>query len=128
MVYFRYYLKSIGSNEKELEKFFYNQDKTKIGFREMNRLMNLFSGDLDARKIKVITKKLGIPIKTTKGETLLKIKNIRNKLAHGEKSYTTVARNYTIEDIIKMKEDEKAFLESTIKEYEKFLLSLSRKL
>ena len=65
--------------------------------------INLFSGNLDARKINEICKKYGIGHLTNKKQnSLLEIKTKRNQLAHGEKLYKVACRDMTVYDIKKL--------------------------
>jgi hypothetical protein len=70
----------------------------------------LFSGNVDARLIKEIAEKYGFsyqtePTKTKNGEKLVDIKDKRNDLAHGVKSFKEVGQGKTIEDLLKIKEE-----------------------
>lgn len=64
---------------------------------------NEISGNLDSRKIKEIFKQYGLPDITISCDSLLKVKNKRNSLAHGNETFAQVGASFTIEDLYKMK-------------------------
>lgn len=68
----------------------------------------LFSGNIDAKKIKQVGKDYGFSCKTNNQKTwdgidLLKIKTNRNYLAHGFKSFKDVGKENTAEELLEMK-------------------------
>ena len=70
----------------------------------------LFSGNVDAREIRKIAEKYGFSYqtdsaKTKDGQSLVDIKDKRNDLAHGHKSFKEVGQGKTIEDLLKIKEE-----------------------
>jgi hypothetical protein len=70
----------------------------------------LFSGNVDARLIKKIAQKYGFSYqtdfaKTKNGKNLEDIKDKRNDLAHGDKSFKEVGQGKTIEDLLEIKEE-----------------------
>ncbi|HGO5816098.1 TPA: hypothetical protein ACK3JR_002005, partial [Mannheimia haemolytica] len=68
----------------------------------LKKKKNLFSGNVDSRKIDSELKKYGINISFPKGrEYLLKIKHLRNHLAHGNMTFKEATRNITNEDLEK---------------------------
>lgn len=76
-------------------------------FDDYKSKVNLFSGNLDSRKINDILNKYGIKytIETKCRKSFLTAKNLRNKLAHGENSFTEACRNMLISDIEKIHND-----------------------
>lgn len=69
------------------------------------------SGNLDAKKIKVICDKHRIRYRLrNRGESLQKIKHIRNNLAHGDVSFSDSARDLPISDLEKIKDEVFIFL------------------
>ena len=52
---------------------------------------------------------------------LLKIKNGRNNLAHGDQSFEEYGRNLAIQDIVSMKVKVFSFLDELIEKVEKYL-------
>lgn len=65
----------------------------------------LFSGNVDAREIRKVARRLGIDISgadyatTMDGAKLVEVKDHRNDLAHGHKSFGAVGRDYTTRDL-----------------------------
>lgn len=60
-------------------------------------------GNLDAKKINEICLKFGLPLVRLKCTELLTIKNLRNKLAHGNDTFVEIGKEKTGEDLIKMR-------------------------
>ena len=48
------------------------------------------------------------------GEGLVIIKDKRNKLAHGEFTFAEIGKNYTVQDIIQLKEETKSYLSQVL--------------
>ena len=73
-------------------------------------------GNLDAKKIKQICDKHRIRYHlTSKGESLYKVKQDRNSLAHGDSSFSDCERELTIDDLKKIKNDVETFIFDIIK-------------
>jgi hypothetical protein len=85
---------------------------------EMARKAADISGNLDAKKIMKICKKHGIVYNidpTCRGGIVLEdVKNKRNELAHGTISFAECGRNYTINDLEKIKTETTSFLNSIL--------------
>ena len=86
----------------------------------------LFSGNVDARLIKEIAEKYGFsyqtePTKTKNGEKLVDIKDKRNDLAHGVKSFKEVGQGKTIEDLLKIKEEVIEYLRQILENIKTYL-------
>ena len=90
-----YHLKQINSKEKLT--YFRNSSSIAIPiFSEYAKEISLYSGNLDACKIREISKKFGVSYKGSKNDCdLLYIKDVRNKLAHGEIAYSVACRDKT---------------------------------
>jgi len=74
------------------------------------------SGNLDAKKIREICDKHKIRYQLqTKGESLQRVKRVRNDLAHGGVSFSECARDLPIEDLEKIKDEVLTFLEDILK-------------
>ena len=72
-------------------------------------------GNLDARKIRQLCDEHKIICHMrAKGEKLLRVKSDRNKLAHGDVSFSDCARDLTISDLEKIKNDVFLFLEDVL--------------
>lgn len=93
---------------------------------EFNELPKDFSGNLDLKKIVALSTKLGVrlgkipDIKRT-GEIFLSIKNKRNDLAHGNKSFSSVGSLLTFNDLEEYKEKILNFLNFMIGKYQVFV-------
>lgn len=72
----------------------------------------LFSGNLDAKKIREVTRDYGIKNPRGDGSQLLPIKTNRNDLAHGNKSFDEVGREYSSAQLNLMLRDLKRYMSS----------------
>ncbi len=77
-------------------------------------LSNDISGNLDARKIKDLFQTYGLPEITRGCNPMLKVKNKRNSLAHGNETFAQVGGNYTVQDLFIMKNEIKSFLDELL--------------
>ena len=68
------------------------------------------SGNVDAKRIRDISDEYGISRPSVDGNDLLTVKTTRNDLAHGSKSFAEVGRNFTISDIVRIKDRVIAYL------------------
>lgn len=120
-VYYRYY-KNIIKDIRTLKTFYENENITSITYKEISDKVTLFSGNLDARSIREFSKKqIGISsISTPYGKKIVKIKELRNKLAHGEITFQDAVKNITLDELKEYCNDCIKFLEATIKSYEEF--------
>lgn len=121
-IYLSYHMKNIGDNIKKLKEFRTAEYLCNVSSFDYLKKEKLFSGNLDAKKIREISERFGITISNTiQGKELLPIKNIRNKLAHGEKDYSIACRDFTIKEIKKnVRSCYKFMLMCTI-DFEKFV-------
>lgn len=72
---------------------------------------NDIAGNIDGQKIRKITEKYSIEKNTrVNGHKLLTIKNTRNRLAHGEVSFSEIGQNYDISELNKIRKEAKVFL------------------
>ena len=121
-IYLEYHCKKIGGNISKLKSFHNNQDLKNIDYLELNKYLKLYSGNLDARQIKDISKRIGITLDdAVSGEKLLVVKNCRNKLAHGEVSFQEACRDFSEDDIKKIIVEVYAFLNMLISSYNNFI-------
>lgn len=86
----------------------------------------LFSGNVDARKIREVADKYGFSYatdeeKTRNGSTLVSIKTARNSLAHGSESFRSKGQNASIDEIITMKDEVFHYLNCILQNIEKYL-------
>jgi hypothetical protein len=74
----------------------------------------LFSGNVDGRRIRQVATEYGFLTPKKKSDLLLTVKTHRNDLAHGNKSFADVGRDF---DIVRLKEIQAevlAFLEELL--------------
>lgn len=88
----------------------------------------IFSGNVDSRKINEISKQYGFDATTThantkNGHCLLAIKNKRNDLAHGTSSFTEIGKEYSIEDLEKMKKETINYLKEILDNIDQYLVN-----
>lgn len=81
-----------------------------------------FAGNIDARKVRSFAEKYGFkPNRRVKGENLIKIKQQRNKLAHGELSFRECGNSYTFGELEKFKKETFLFLREFLCNVEKYI-------
>ena len=86
----------------------------------------LFSGNIDAKKIKETAKVYGFSYKTNarktqNGNDLLKIKTNRNDLAHGFKSFKEVGKDATAEELLQIKKRVICYLREILQNIEDYI-------
>ncbi len=86
----------------------------------------IFSGNVDARVIQKTANKYGFSTQTdcsvtNNGKNLVVVKNSRNDLAHGTKSFEEVGRDKTIEEILKIKQEVVEYLRQILKNIQSYL-------
>lgn len=83
------------------------------------------SGNLDARKIRELYEKHGIPCwshySAKNGFELLNVKDQRNALAHGLKSFSECGRDYTVDDLIRISRQMEIFIKSVLRNLAKYI-------
>lgn len=67
------------------------------------RKNRIFSGNVDAQRIREVANEYGFQAPSADGRPLLTVKSSRNNLAHGSKSFAEVGRDYSVADILRMK-------------------------
>ncbi|MEM7593989.1 MAG: MAE_28990/MAE_18760 family HEPN-like nuclease [Cyanobacteria bacterium P01_A01_bin.83] len=88
----------------------------------------LFSGNIDARKIKDAAKNYGFSYQTNERKTqngidLLTIKTNRNDLAHGFKSFNEVGKDATSEELLKVQKRVICYLSEILQNIEEYVLN-----
>jgi hypothetical protein len=86
----------------------------------------LFSGNIDARKIKQTAEIYGFSyktnaIKTQDGNDLLKIKTNRNDLAHGFKSFEEIGREASADELLRIKKRVISYLREILQNIETYI-------
>jgi hypothetical protein len=104
----------------------------KMGLSSVNLVVacfdrsDLFSGNIDCRKIVETLKELGIQTKHKyKEPAFLKIKTERNHLAHGHKSFSDCGKDYTAIDLRQYHTKVKSVLSKVAVDFENFLKTKS---
>lgn len=80
-----------------------------------------FSGNLDAGKIRELADKIGFD-KAVNGRNLVRIKNKRNRLAHGQQTFYDVGKDFSVGELNEFKNETFAYLLDIIDNIEKFLI------
>jgi hypothetical protein len=81
-----------------------------------------FSGNLDAQKIRELAKKFGFETPRD-GRSLATIKDKRNRLAHGEYTFSEIGRDFTVKDLDKFKNETFEFLSDAIDKIKDFIIN-----
>jgi hypothetical protein len=82
----------------------------------------VFSGNLDCAKIRETLKDVGVTTTHSyREDALLKVKNERNNLAHGSKSFSDCGRDYTAVQLREFHRKTMAILARVIRDFEVFL-------
>lgn len=86
----------------------------------------IFSGNVDAKVIRETAEKYGFShstdcSKTKNGKNLLVVRENRNHLAHGIKSFEEVGQDKTIEELLEIKEEVVEYLRQILKNIEGYL-------
>lgn len=121
---YKFHLKKIGDKVTKLRDFntYDNIETCNVSYLEINKYLKLFSGNLDSRSIKDVSSMLGIVLSDKINEpALLKVKNIRNKLAHGETKFSNTCQDITLEELEELCDKVKKYLKTIIHQYEIFL-------
>ena len=87
------------------------------------RKEEVFSGNVDARAIRETAKGYGFRAPTRKSDQLLTVKTNRNDLAHGNKSFADVGRDYDMQRLMEIKTEVIEYLEELIANIESYIAS-----
>ncbi|MGR3317714.1 MAG: MAE_28990/MAE_18760 family HEPN-like nuclease [Candidatus Anammoxibacter sp.] len=81
-----------------------------------------FSGNLDAEKIRCLAEQIGFDISPNgNGRNLVKIKDKRNRLAHGEQTFYEVGKDFTVKELCDFKDETFKYLSDVINKIEIFI-------
>jgi hypothetical protein len=80
-----------------------------------------FSGSLDSKEIRKLFARIGVDLNDLKCEEMQRIKECRNKLAHGECSFREYGRNLTIQYLRACKDNTLSFLDALINRVDDFI-------
>ncbi|MBK4990181.1 MAE_28990/MAE_18760 family HEPN-like nuclease [Pseudomonas sp. S36] len=92
-----------------------------VDYEEMTESYQLYSGNLDAKIIRKVMSKYGITISESYGSKLLAVKNGRNALAHGNKSFEEFGRDVMLPSLRAYYSDVENFLSEVLKESDIFI-------
>lgn len=89
---------------------------------ETFRKDKLFSGNLDAKRIREVALEYGFVPPRTRSDGLLTVKTNRNHLAHGNKSFGQVGRDYSVGDLVIIKDQVGRHLASVVDNVEDYIV------
>jgi hypothetical protein len=90
---------------------------------ETFRKEKAFAGNVDALKIREVAKDYGFLRPSAKGDNLLTVKSNRNDLAHGDKAFAEVGRDFDIDRLVTIKDEVIVYLEEVLKNINDYLTS-----
>lgn len=88
---------------------------------ETFRKEKAFAGNVDARKIREVAREYGFSAPTAKGDNLLTVKAHRNDLAHGDKAFAEVGRDFDVERLVKIKSEVVDYLREVLQNIGSYL-------
>lgn len=92
------------------------------GYLKTLGINNEISGNLDTSKIEELAKIYGFDEpKRSSGRDLVNIKNFRNKLAHGEKTFSEIGREKSVPELIKINVRVIYYLRALLKNITRFI-------
>lgn len=92
---------------------------------ETFRKEKAFSGNVDAQKIRDVAKDYGFQLPRAKGENLLTVKSNRNDLAHGDKAFAEVGRDFDVGRLVVIKAEVIEYLEEVLANVSNYISSKS---
>ena len=81
---------------------------------ETFRKEKAFAGNVDAKKIREVARDYGFSPPTAKGDNLLTVKSQRNDLAHGDKAFADVGRDFGVLRLAEIKTEVVAYLQEVL--------------
>lgn len=125
-IYHKYYLQNSSKKITEKTKAYIESisknEHIPIDFKTICETLRLFSGNLDKKSIRETSNLYNLKIKSDKyGNSLLKVKNIRNKLAHGEFSFSDCCKDELVTEINDIIDDTIQFLTQYISFTENYI-------
>lgn len=78
------------------------------------------SGNIDAKKVREIAKRIGYK-EPKNGHQLVTIKEKRNQLAHGDKTFSEIGRDFTCKDLMEIKQALKIFIEEVLDNVQNYI-------
>lgn len=104
----------------ELNNYLGNNGNFSLSYSVLAKYYTLYSGNLDSKEIQAVLNKYGITFEERATE-LQTIKNMRNKLAHGESTFEEIGRDLSIQQLEHMQSRTFEYLEKTIITIEEYL-------
>jgi hypothetical protein len=86
---------------------------------------HLFNGNVDARHLRKVAKNYGFRTPRRKSDELLTVKSNRNDLAHGNKSFADIGRDYDVDRLESIRAEVVTFLEEFLVNVAEYLTSRS---
>ena len=87
------------------------------------RKEELFSGNVDAKRVREIANSYGFKEPSRKSDELLTVKTNRNDLAHGNKSFADVGRDFDLARLDKIKTEVLDFLEELLNNINDYIIA-----
>lgn len=78
------------------------------------------SGNIDAKKVRDIARRIGYK-EPKNGKQLVTIKEKRNQLAHGDKTFAEIGRDVTVKELIEIKRDLTIFVEEVLNNVQEYI-------
>lgn len=78
------------------------------------------SGNIDAQEIRRIAQKIGYKVPKD-GRELVQIKEKRNQLAHGEKTFCEIGRDVTVSDLVKIKDALTSYIDEVLNNVQEYI-------
>lgn len=85
----------------------------------------LFDGNVDAKRLRKVARNYGFRKPVRESNELLTVKSARNDLAHGEKSFSDVGRDYDVARMEKIRAEVVAFLSELLDNVDDYITSRS---
>lgn len=90
---------------------------------ETFRKEKAFAGNVDAKKIREVAKDYGFSPPKAKGDNLLTVKSQRNDLAHGDKAFAEVGRDFDVKRLVKIKVEVLDYLREVLGNISSYLVN-----
>ncbi len=126
---------TFGDLSKELKKLWIKQEGRNANSDKILTIANIIlenklltfkrdcvniSGNIDAQEIRKILKQVGGGT-IENGRRLKDIKDKRNYLAHGDFSFSEIGKDYSVNDLVKYKDDTKEYLSKVLDEIQSYI-------
>lgn len=93
-----------------------------IDYNSYKKRKTIFSGNLDARRIREISELYSVnKNRRIQGNKLCEIKDVRNRLAHGEVSFSDLGKNYSVLQLDRYYKECRLYLREYLLNVEKYI-------